>query len=663
MESAKKTPGPVLPPSLPPKTQPASGAVLSSTPAVCVGDRVKGRYRASSIGKFGTKWYNGIVSRVHPSDGTVSIRYDDGDVEDGVKPQFVKADQAGSAPPTPPPAAWAAAAAKLHGPPPPAAPPPPKPSAKAAPPPAPPVQPHGEMAERASFLLKAGAPVTVNEEEGWLDSGHEWIGASVRRFFAGGMVSDGKVVRWLPAEGDDFALWHMVHEDGDEEDLEEDEVEAAMLAYQQQLAPQLHGAPPAEKPARPQGRPAGRWDSHARAPSAYNAFMSAELKRLKAAQPSMEHREAFRQAAIGWTALPAEERKPWEAVAKAAPPKPPKPPKAPKWTASPSHDTWAQCNRCDKWRRVSTPAESLPEEWYCELSTDPTRNTCDAAEEVEKEVGGYSPMKPVPPMASRPAEVGAAEELFEVEALLEGRGNGKPSARQYLVKWLGYAASHNSWEPRSRLPAGLVAEFEAVNGGGGRANKRKVIPTMVKVGNQFVKRQNMYGMETGERSVFDTEFDGVRDEAFAPKDRPVYNTAAVEARAKGGGGGAAKPAKPVSDGELRRQANNDVLRESAASLGARRARFFASEAARPRIAPFVEPAVLAALDAAAADATETPPRRALLLQPESISGGEMRDYQLAGLDRLADAYERHGLSLILGDEMGLGKTLQVRGRG
>ena len=46
----------------------------------------------------------------------------------------------------------------------------------------------------------------------------------VRRFFDGGAASDGRVVRWLPAEGDDFALWHMVHDDGDEEDLEEDEV-------------------------------------------------------------------------------------------------------------------------------------------------------------------------------------------------------------------------------------------------------------------------------------------------------------------------------------------------------------------------------------------------------------------------------------------------------
>ena len=37
----------------------------------------------------------------------------------------------------------------------------------------------------------------------------------------------------------------------------------------------------------------------------------------------------------------------------------------------------------------------------------------------------------------------------------------------------------------------------------------------------------------------------------------------------------------------------------------------------------------------------------------------MRDYQLIGLNWLADGYERHGLSPILGDEMGLGKTLQT----
>ena len=62
---------------------------------------------------------------------------------------------------------------------------------------------------------------------------------------------------------------------------------------------------------------------------------------------------------------------------------------------------------------------------------------------------------------------------------------------------------------------------------------------------------------------------------------------------------------------------------------------------------------------AAAAAPPPPPRRALLSQPETVVGGEMRDYQLVGLDWMADGCERHGLSPILGDEMGLGKTLQT----
>lgn len=33
-------------------------------------------------------------------------------------------------------------------------------------------------------------------------------------------VAYGTVVGWLPPEGDDEALWHVVHDDGDEEDLD-----------------------------------------------------------------------------------------------------------------------------------------------------------------------------------------------------------------------------------------------------------------------------------------------------------------------------------------------------------------------------------------------------------------------------------------------------------
>lgn len=39
----------------------------------------------------------------------------------------------------------------------------------------------------------------------------------------------GTIVGWLPPEGEDIALWHVVHDDGDEEDLEETEVKDSLV--------------------------------------------------------------------------------------------------------------------------------------------------------------------------------------------------------------------------------------------------------------------------------------------------------------------------------------------------------------------------------------------------------------------------------------------------
>ena len=32
--------------------------------------------------------------------------------------------------------------------------------------------------------------------------------------------------------------------------------------------------------------------------------------------------------------------------------------------------TWAQCERCAKWRRLQVREEDLPEQWWCELNED-----------------------------------------------------------------------------------------------------------------------------------------------------------------------------------------------------------------------------------------------------------------------------------------------------
>lgn len=44
--------------------------------------------------------------------------------------------------------------------------------------------------------------------------------------------------------------------------------------------------------------------------------------------------------------------------------------------------------------------------------------------------------------------------------------------------------------------------------------------------------------------------------------------------------------------------------------------------------------------------------------PSYIKGGEMRDYQIRGLNWMISLYE-NGINGILADEMGLGKTLQT----
>ena len=70
----------------------------------------------------------------------------------------------------------------------------------------------------------------------WQHEGHKWIGKIVTRKFpnthANGRstfrYADGRLVKWAPPDGEDEALWHMVMFDGDEEDLNEQEVKDAI---------------------------------------------------------------------------------------------------------------------------------------------------------------------------------------------------------------------------------------------------------------------------------------------------------------------------------------------------------------------------------------------------------------------------------------------------
>eukprot|EP00966_Prymnesium_polylepis_P302382 6985880-Prymnesium_polylepis.1 len=68
----------------------------------------------------------------------------------------------------------------------------------------------------------------------WLSSGHELLGARVARPF-GKRCALGTISKWVDAdeaEGDP-ALFRAEHDDGDEEDLEEEEVRAAVALYKE----------------------------------------------------------------------------------------------------------------------------------------------------------------------------------------------------------------------------------------------------------------------------------------------------------------------------------------------------------------------------------------------------------------------------------------------
>jgi hypothetical protein len=69
----------------------------------------------------------------------------------------------------------------------------------------------------------------------WRTEGHKWVGQEVRRIFPKSGVVDATVVGWQSADEEDNSppLWHILHPDGDEEDLEEYEMDEALELMRQ----------------------------------------------------------------------------------------------------------------------------------------------------------------------------------------------------------------------------------------------------------------------------------------------------------------------------------------------------------------------------------------------------------------------------------------------
>eukprot|EP00629_Pelagomonadales_sp_RCC1024_P006667 CAMPEP_0119292632 /NCGR_PEP_ID=MMETSP1329-20130426/44538_1 /TAXON_ID=114041 /ORGANISM="Genus nov. species nov., Strain RCC1024" /LENGTH=240 /DNA_ID=CAMNT_0007293479 /DNA_START=139 /DNA_END=857 /DNA_ORIENTATION=+ len=93
-------------------------------------------------------------------------------------------------------------------------------------------------AEGFNFRDNAGDAPQDNTDE-YVSTGSEHIGASVLRCFGRGIQSYGRVVSWLPGhlnEGE--AYYRVKHDDGDEEDLDEEELAAALRAARETPRPE-----------------------------------------------------------------------------------------------------------------------------------------------------------------------------------------------------------------------------------------------------------------------------------------------------------------------------------------------------------------------------------------------------------------------------------------
>eukprot|EP00656_Telonema_subtile_P036096 TRINITY_DN40062_c0_g1_i1.p1 TRINITY_DN40062_c0_g1~~TRINITY_DN40062_c0_g1_i1.p1 ORF type:complete len:203 (+),score=69.54 TRINITY_DN40062_c0_g1_i1:137-745(+) len=91
------------------------------------------------------------------------------------------------------------------------------------------------LAEHAEFGSSDENGDDEDELE-WQHTGHLWLNRYVLRDYGADQgTNQGTITKWVPADPknpeEDPALWHVVFDDGDQEDLEAEEVEEALQLY------------------------------------------------------------------------------------------------------------------------------------------------------------------------------------------------------------------------------------------------------------------------------------------------------------------------------------------------------------------------------------------------------------------------------------------------
>ena len=168
-----------------------------------------------------------------------------------------------------------------------------------------------------------------------------------------------------------------------------------------------------------------------------------------------------------------------------------------------------------------------------------------------------------------------------------------------------------------------------------RRSGRKRVSTTVKIGGYDVKRSNNYTV-TESSYEFATH---VEDPAKNKKPR-------TEKKPK-------KPSAPrkQTEAEEKRQRHNEEIRLCVEAKKQYRESFLAKH--KDVLAPFIDEATKENLEEWSKKKMPAAPyeKEELFEQPELVTGGEMRDYQLAGLNFMVDLHNQ-GIASILGDEMG-----------
>lgn len=280
--------------------------------------------------------------------------------------------------------------------------------------------------------------------------------------------------------------------------------------------------------------------------------------------------------------------------------------------------------------------------------------------------------------SSSPSIIDLCGEDTETDMSSTGRSSSsRPSSRNSNIG--AASVSSTSTGSRSSHKTELVrlkeqqARYETEGEEYGRG-KRRVKPVAIRIGKDMVKIGNMY--EVSQQSRFggcrstDQSIDSQSTGSDTPESRSkqvkgeqyIYDKIDVQASRP-----APKPLSPKPKPKPKPQAKpkhtqlqaalkarNATVEAMKADARGRRAQFLRQHV--EAIRPFVSPAVAARIESvplAPAAAAAAARAGAVQQQPEVVTGGEMRDYQLLGLQFMLQRHEA-GVPIILGDEMGLG---------